>query len=199
MSSIYPNSIDGYSQLPLAVDTVTPINADTVNRLRSSIVNIETELGILPSSEAYADVAERLDALQALIDSLSAPIASTLGITTPSSDVAVVGNDNVFHYSWAAGAVRLIGLKVFSRTVATVGSYTLALVKDPGGASTNLLSAATFDMTSLVAYEVTDVSLTATAADLIFAENDVWEIEFLSDNVGLDAEGVYYQLVWQEV
>ena len=69
MSSIYPNSLDGYAQLPLVVDTVTEVKADTVNRLRSAIVNIEKELGIEPKG-TYADVRARLDALENAIDSI---------------------------------------------------------------------------------------------------------------------------------
>ncbi len=60
MSSNYPNSIDGYTQLPLAVDKVTNVNASTVNRLRSAIINIENTLGINPQGD-YDTVAERLD------------------------------------------------------------------------------------------------------------------------------------------
>tara|TARA_R110002110_G_scaffold73725_1_gene195457 strand:+ start:894 stop:1076 length:183 start_codon:yes stop_codon:yes gene_type:complete len=35
--SIYPNAIDGYAQLPLAIDDITPVNAFSVNTLRSAI------------------------------------------------------------------------------------------------------------------------------------------------------------------
>lgn len=69
MSSIYPGAIDGYAQLPLVIDTVTHINADTVNRLRSAIVNVETELGIEPKG-TYDDVRARLDALETILSSL---------------------------------------------------------------------------------------------------------------------------------
>jgi len=69
MSSIYPSALDGYAQLPLVVDTVTQINADTVNRLRSAIVNLETELGIEPSG-SYIDVRTRLDALETIVTGL---------------------------------------------------------------------------------------------------------------------------------
>lgn len=56
--------------MPLVIDTVTPINADTVNRLRSAIVNIEKELGVLPSSSKYVDVRARLDDLSSGLSSL---------------------------------------------------------------------------------------------------------------------------------
>lgn len=67
--SVYPDAIDGYSQLPLVVDNVTRIDAVTVNRLRSAIINIENELGVQPS-DVYDTVKERLDAIEASIDEI---------------------------------------------------------------------------------------------------------------------------------
>jgi hypothetical protein len=61
--SIYPNAIDGFEQLPVAIDGITKINAYSVNNLREAILNIERELGIRPSSY-YSSVRERLDALE---------------------------------------------------------------------------------------------------------------------------------------
>lgn len=92
MSSIYPNSIDGYAQLPLVVDTVTQINADTVNRLRSAIVNIENELGIVPSGDSET-VAVRLDELDASISTLSTQIAA-LDSEAGSIDLRVTALEN---------------------------------------------------------------------------------------------------------
>lgn len=63
--SIYPDGIDGYAQLPLVIDNVTEINAVTVNRLRSAIVNIENELGTQPSGD-FKTVRLRLDYLENL-------------------------------------------------------------------------------------------------------------------------------------
>lgn len=60
MTSIYPNAIDGYAQLPLAVDKETPVDAASVNRIRSAVVNIEEELGVNPSGD-FGSVAERLE------------------------------------------------------------------------------------------------------------------------------------------
>ena len=46
--SIYPKAIDGFAQIPLAVDRQSPVNAEGVNRLRSGIINIENTLGVAP-------------------------------------------------------------------------------------------------------------------------------------------------------
>ena len=70
--SIYPKAIDGYAQMPLAVDKITPVKAESVNRLRSSIVNVETTLGVAPHisdfDEVFLDVNQRLDDIEAQFD-----------------------------------------------------------------------------------------------------------------------------------
>lgn len=68
-TSIYPIGIDGYEQLPLVVDNVTPVDADSVNRLRSAIVNIERELGTNPSLDKET-VAEFLSSLDLRVDAV---------------------------------------------------------------------------------------------------------------------------------
>ena len=62
--SKYPNQLDDSSTLPPAVDLVTEVKAEAVNRLRDAILAIEAELGIQPSG-AYGAVKARLDAMQA--------------------------------------------------------------------------------------------------------------------------------------
>lgn len=64
--SVYPNGIDSSSELPIAVDLVTPVSAEVVNRHRDAIIKIESELGIQPSG-TYTTVRARLDALEALV------------------------------------------------------------------------------------------------------------------------------------
>lgn len=58
--SSYPNSLDNSSTLPLATDKVTEVRAEVVNRLRSAIINVESELGVQPSA-TFGTVKERLD------------------------------------------------------------------------------------------------------------------------------------------
>jgi hypothetical protein len=98
--SVYPNAIDGYAQLPLTVDNVTRVDAVTVNRLRSAIVNIEAELGVLPSG-SYDTVVARLDALESEINDLMSggtplepeiSILGPVGITDSYIDFTVTSN-----------------------------------------------------------------------------------------------------------
>jgi hypothetical protein len=66
--SIYPKAIDGYAQIPLAVDKRSPVNAQSVNRLRSGIINIEKAIGIAPGYSSrfgdFSDLAERIESLE---------------------------------------------------------------------------------------------------------------------------------------
>jgi hypothetical protein len=68
--SVYPDGIDGSTELPVSSDNVTPVKAEVVNRLRDAIINTESELGIQPSG-TYTTVRARLDALEALIASIA--------------------------------------------------------------------------------------------------------------------------------
>lgn len=61
--SKYPNAIDTTTELPLATDNITPVKAETVNRLRDAIVCIESEAGVNPSG-SFATIADRLDSME---------------------------------------------------------------------------------------------------------------------------------------
>ena len=78
MTSKYPYSIDDNSSLPLTTDSVTAVKAEVVNNLRSSILAIETELGIEPSRE-YGTVRARLDAMRAALDAITGEIGAPTG------------------------------------------------------------------------------------------------------------------------
>lgn len=82
MATIYPSDIDGNSQLPLVVDSVSPIRAQDVNNVRNAVVAVETELGINPSG-TYGTVKDRLDALDANLEELNIDFISG-HIETPS-------------------------------------------------------------------------------------------------------------------
>lgn len=62
----YPQGIDTSTELPKATDLVTPVNGETVNRLREAILAIENELGIQPSG-TNSTVRARLDYLDSRI------------------------------------------------------------------------------------------------------------------------------------
>ena len=52
-------------------------------------------------------------------------------------------------------------------------------------------------MNTLVASTVTSVALTATAADLEFAADGVWDVSLASDAAAFDGTEVYLDLVFE--
>lgn len=71
--SIFPKALDGYAQLPLMVDRITPINAEGINRLRSAIVNIEAALGVNPQGD-FNSTSERIGSIEIDIDKIFSDI-----------------------------------------------------------------------------------------------------------------------------
>ena len=108
MDSIYPDAIDGYSQLPLIVDGVTTIDASNINAIRSAIVNIENELGIVPSG-SHSNVKTRLDDIDIIIASLGdfmlpvvggatnkvVKLADAMGNTLTSTNLTIDASNNL--------------------------------------------------------------------------------------------------------
>jgi hypothetical protein len=110
--------------------------------------------------------------------------------------IAVSPSNTVNEYFFAPYALTIVGVRAYCHSgVTTAGAYTLA-VEDIDG-SNNLLSAATFDLTALVAATLTTVGLTATGADLDLVAGTRVRCQFISDNADLVAEGVYFQLLFR--
>ena len=62
----YPAQIDTSISIPPAIDNLTPVMGLVYNRLRDSVIAIETELGVKPSG-VYTTVRSRLDYIENLI------------------------------------------------------------------------------------------------------------------------------------
>jgi hypothetical protein len=105
-----------------------------------------------------------------------------------------IPNDTVRYRGWAPIACELIGVRVYMQTVNSVGTYTLTVTNNATG--NTVLSAASFNMNTLVAATVTPVGLTGVAADLLFATLDRWTIALTSNNPGFNGEGIYVELVF---
>lgn len=80
----YPAQIDNSISLPSVVDNVTPITGAIFNRLRDTILQVQTELGIKPSG-TFTTVRNRLDSLEALSGNteLDASVITLIGIDPP--------------------------------------------------------------------------------------------------------------------
>jgi hypothetical protein len=106
-------------------------------------------------------------------------------------------NDTIQVRGWAAFACTLVKAKVYSAVVNTVGAYTLTITNNTTGQT--VLNAASFDMNTLTADTVTDLTLTSTSADLSFDENDRWTVALTSDNAGFDGSGIYVDLLFEAI
>jgi len=103
-------------------------------------------------------------------------------------------DNTVYYRGWLPRAGKLTSVKVYMGTINTQGNYTLDVENK---VTTNSCLSSAFDMNTLVASTVTTIPLTATAADLEFAADDVWEITLVSDDAGFDGLEVYLDLVFE--
>ncbi len=83
--TVYPQAIDTSAELPDAVDSVTPVRAIELNRIKQAVIAIETELGVKPS-RTYGTVRNRLDTIEAVLASSGGggsilPIGASIGQT----------------------------------------------------------------------------------------------------------------------
>jgi len=89
MSIIYPANIDNLITLP---EFSNKVSISNLNELRKAVINIETELGVKPSS-IYSNVRGRLDLLESTLNSiveLGTPdaTASTKGVLKLTEDLS---------------------------------------------------------------------------------------------------------------
>jgi hypothetical protein len=111
-------------------------------------------------------------------------------------EMTVFPNNTVDTSFFAPYGMELVAVKVYSAVVpTTAGVYTLSVI-DVDNAN-NLLSTATFDMTTLAATTLTAMTLTGTVADRDMATGTQMRIRLVSDNVDLVASGVYAQLIYR--
>ena len=103
-------------------------------------------------------------------------------------------NRTLYYRGWLPRSGTLSSVKAYMGSINTQGNYTLEVTNVT---TTNSCLLAAWDMNTLVASTVTSVPLTATAADLEFAADGIWEITLASDDAGFDGEEVYLDLVFE--
>src|ERR1700723_1125050 len=87
---LYPAAIDNSVSIPQIVDNITPVSAETVNRLRAAILAIEAELGVEPAA-LYGTVRNRLDYLELLIGGAITPPSLGGDLSGTLTSAIVVG------------------------------------------------------------------------------------------------------------
>lgn len=115
MSTVYPNSIDDVTTLPVVIDNVTQVTASTVNVLRFAIVTIEQVLGISPAG-AYAGlggVRARLDNVDTQITSLSTDLSNV--VSTVTALIAAVDGEHV-KLGTPSGGFDTVGIVTLQNT-----------------------------------------------------------------------------------
>ncbi len=91
--SVYPIQIDSTNELPITVDLKTYVVAEVANRIRSAVINIETELGAQPSS-IYGNVRNRLDFIEAQVIQMAGGWILSSNIVQLASDTFTVDFNN---------------------------------------------------------------------------------------------------------
>lgn len=71
--TVYPDKIDNASTLPVAIDNITSVKPETVNRIRSAVIAIESELGPNPKGN-FVTVDDRLNKIEETLSDLSEQI-----------------------------------------------------------------------------------------------------------------------------
>ena len=113
-----------------------------------------------------------------------------------TTDLVIAPNQTSTHFFFAPSDITIIGVKVYAdATPTTAGTYTLAVAD--ADLANNLLTAATEDMTALVAATLTTLTLTGTAANLDVVEGTKISFTLVSDNADLVATSVYAQLLFR--
>lgn len=111
-----------------------------------------------------------------------------------SKNMPEVPDDTVRYRGWAPIACVLVAIRVRMMTLNTQGNYRLFITNNATG--NTVLSAAFFDMNTLVAGAVQPVGLTGTLADLTFATLDAWTVALVSDDPLFDGEAIYIEMVF---
>lgn len=132
--------------------------------------------------------------VQDAIDELAGGATAAFSPLVYHRNMPALANDSVRYRGWAPVTADLIAVRVMMESVNTQGNYTLTVTNETTG--NPMLSAASFDMNTLVAGTPTPVAISAVPADISFATLDEWTIELTSDDPGFDGSGVYVSLVF---
>jgi hypothetical protein len=96
--------------------------------------------------------------------------------------------------SWAYADATLVKLRVYMGTVNSNGNYTLTVTNEASG--NPVISGGSFDMNTLGAATVTDVTLVGTS-DVDFSDGDRWTVSLVSDDGLFNGSEIYWEMVFR--
>lgn len=162
----YPENLDDSTSLPLIVDNVSSIRAEVINRIRESVLAIESELGIDPSRE-FGSVRARLDAMELGGGAGGGFIEIQQDDSTILSNVSTVnftGNVEVTSDTPLKVDVRVIGGNATqvqeAKTISFDGQTSFVLTQTPVTANAVLMFLNGIKQTYTVDYTVSSATVT---------------------------------------
>jgi hypothetical protein len=113
-----------------------------------------------------------------------------------STDVSVSPGNTLYLKFFSPESIAVKNIKLYSETSlgSAAGTYLFTATGDG-----NSLIASTYDLETLAATTLTDVTLSTTTADLSMSAGDVVNFTFTSNNADLTGSGLYLQMLWEAV
>ena len=126
----------------------------------------------------------------------TAPGGGTTVVSHHSTDVSVSPGNTLYLKFFAPQSIAVKNIKLYSETSlgSAAGTYLFTATGDG-----NSLIASTYDLETLTATTLTDVTLSTTTADLSMSAGDVVNFTFTSNNADLTGSGLYLQMLWEAV
>jgi len=191
----YPDQIDTSTELPKATDLVTPVNGESVNRLRSAILAVENELGIQPSA-TFSTVKARLDNFDSRLISLGSDLDGFDPTIDILQDDSLINNSvNSINFTGAVSlssegnevTVNVIGgqaTQIQESVLATAAQTTFTLSNTPFQASGVLMYVNGVKLRYAVDYTVSGNTVTYLDTPALEVDDEV-EFWYLIDSSGL--------------
>jgi len=149
-----------------------------------------------PSSNAYlVGVAISSTELLVICETVKADGVLTSCIGNWQTEVASDPANTLTLYWIVPTDITITGIKLRAQTQPSSASGTYLF--GAKGAGNNLLSTASFDLETLSAAAVTDMTLTTTSADLELEANDLVTFDFVSNNADLQQGGLIAEVIYE--
>lgn len=184
MATKYPNGIDDNISLPQAIDLITPVKAEVVNRIRGGLLAVEAELGVDPSAQ-FSTVRARLDYLEANKGINSVKQDGTI-VVSPVVSLNFTGNVNVTDAGSCQATIEILGGADAEQEsfAATVGQTDFTLSETPNDPTTVMMFINGTKYEYGVDYVVVGTDVSYIGTDYTIEANDIVEFWYLINGDG---------------